>query len=83
MTTISLPADCSRDAALATWETIRSTGPGAVTFNASAVEKIGQAMLQVLLVAGAGQPVIQPSAAMVDAARLAGLDLLIGEGQAA
>lgn len=80
MTTIKLPADCTGEAALSHWPRLQTDCADAVAFDGSAVERIGQAMLQVLLVAGKGRPVTDASKALVEAAGLAGLDTLIDEG---
>ena len=79
MTSMTLPADCSREAALALWAGLQAEGVTKPTFDGGAVEKIGQAMVQVLLVAGEGRPIANPSPALADALRLAGLEeVLLG-----
>ncbi|MEM7690113.1 MAG: STAS domain-containing protein [Pseudomonadota bacterium] len=78
MNTLSLPANCDRAATKAFYTDIcEGLGPAPLTIDASAVEKIGQAMFQVLVAASAGDGgvvIAAPSAAFCEAAKLAGLD---------
>ncbi len=81
MNTLSLPASCDRAATKALYTDIcEALGPAPLAIDASAVEKIGQAMLQVLVSANrsdGGIVVTAPSQAFCEAAKLAGLDHLI------
>lgn len=76
MNTVILPAVCSRSAAEALLpELVTAMGQGQVTIDGSAVTQVGQAILQLLVSArrsGEGAT-IAPSAALCDAAMLAGL----------
>lgn len=89
MTTIALPPNCDRAAARALLPDIRDAlGPRPVAIDASAVERIGQAMLQVLVAAArsdSGITLVSPSAALVDALALTGLDAALANeiGEAA
>ncbi|MEM6493028.1 MAG: STAS domain-containing protein [Pseudomonadota bacterium] len=86
MNTISLPANCDRAAAKALYTDIcEALGPAPLVIDAAAVEKVGQAMLQILISANRsdGGIVVQaPSAAFLEAARLAGLETLIASEDA-
>jgi len=83
METIALPADCNRDAAKALHAQLTGSTAAELTIEAGAVEKIGQAVLQVLLAARLHQPgttIANPSPAMRDAVQLVGLDSPLFEG---
>lgn len=76
MNSITLPARCDRAAAEALWpELVAAMGNGATRIDASAVEHVGQAMLQLLVSArrSGGGAVITGSPALHDAADLTGL----------
>lgn len=76
MNCITLPARCDRAAAEAIWpEFVAALGNGAIRVDGSAVEHVGQAVLQLLVSARrSGDGVeITASAALQDAARLTGL----------
>jgi anti-anti-sigma regulatory factor len=76
MTTIVLPPRCDRAAAEALLpEFVAALGSKAIAVDGSAVSHAGQAILQVLASAraSAAGAVITPSAALLDAAQLAGL----------
>jgi anti-anti-sigma regulatory factor len=79
MTTILLPVDCSRDAALALWPQLQAARQE-VIIDGSAVEKIGQIMLQVLLMAGGHGVIANPSPALEEAITLTGLRARLLEG---
>lgn len=83
MSTIILPADCGRDSALTVLEQLRAAAAGPPAIDASAVQTIGQAMLQVLLAARRDHPslaIANPSPALCDAAQLTGVsDALLGK----
>ena len=73
---VTLPARCDRAAAEAIWpELVAALGNGAIHIDATAVEHVGQAVLQVLVSArrSGGGAVITASPALKDAARLTGL----------
>lgn len=76
MNTVTLPASCTRTAAEALLpELVAAIGTGPIAIDGSAVTQVGQAMLQLLVSArrtGEGAT-ITPSAALLDAAMLAGL----------
>jgi hypothetical protein len=76
MNSITLPARCDRAAAEAIWpEMVAAFGSGAIRIDGSAVDHVGQAMLQLLVSArrsGDGA-VITPSSALHEAAKLTGL----------
>lgn len=76
MNSITLPARCDRAAAEAIWpELIAAMGDGPTAIDGSAVEHVGQAMLQLLVSArrsGGGAAIIA-SAELKDAAALTGL----------
>jgi anti-anti-sigma regulatory factor len=80
MRIIQLPARCDRAAAQALLPELQAAlGSGPLQIDASATEQVGQAMLQVLLSArrtGEGAQ-ITPSPALLQTARLAGLDLAL------
>jgi len=76
MNSITLPARCDRAAAEAIWpELVAAMGNGATRIDGSAVELVGQAMLQLLVSArrSGGGAVITASPALQDAASLTGL----------
>ncbi|MGY6637455.1 MAG: hypothetical protein ABS49_07100 [Erythrobacter sp. SCN 62-14] len=81
MTTLALPPNCDRAAARALLPDIRDAlGPHSLTIDASAVERIGQAMLQVLVAAArseSGITIARPSAAFTEMLRLTGLDSVL------
>ena len=80
MSTIDLPADCGREAAATLWSRLHAAPVGSVTLNGAGVQRIGQAMLQVLLMAGGSAVLAAPSPVLASAARLAGLNReLLGE----
>ncbi|MEZ5709947.1 MAG: STAS domain-containing protein [Blastomonas sp.] len=90
MRIIELPEHCDRAATeLLVAEMTQAVHEGDVTINGSAVARIGQAMLQLLLSAvrtarGLDRTlVIQPSEAMDEAMRLAGVETAIMNGAAA
>lgn len=84
---ITLPPICDRSAATALYpEFAESLGPVPLAIDASRVERIGQAMLQVLVSAARseGGIVVQaPSPAFSAALALTGLERAIMEGVAA
>jgi anti-anti-sigma regulatory factor len=84
---ITLPPVCDRAAAAALYpEIAESLGPEPLAIDAERVEKIGQAMLQVLVSASrsdGGIAIHQPSAAFTAALGLTGLDHIVMEGGAA
>lgn len=76
MSSITLPGRCDRAAAEAIWpEFVAALGNGALSIDGSAVEHVGQAMLQLLVSArrSGGGAEIQASPALKEAARLTGL----------
>lgn len=83
MSVITLPARCDRAAAEALLpEFVAAMGDGAIRIDASGVDAIGQAMLQVLVSArktGRGAE-IAPSPALEEAARLTGLTGILFDG---
>ncbi len=83
MNILTLPSSCDRAATRALHtEICEGLGPAPLTIDASAVEKIGQAMLQVLVAANAsdgGILIAEPSAAFCEAVKLAGLEALLTE----
>lgn len=82
MNTILLPARCDRAAAEALLPDFQAAlGTGALTINASATQQVGQAMLQLLVSArrSCERTTIQPSPALIDAARLTGLEAVLFE----
>lgn len=84
---ITLPAICDRGAATALYpELAESLGPVPLVVDAARVERIGQAMLQLLVSAArseGGIAIQHPSPAFSAALRLAGLDQVVMEGVAA
>jgi anti-anti-sigma regulatory factor len=82
VTTIALPRTCDRAAARALLPDIRdAVGPQPAVVDASAVERIGQAMLQLLVAAArseSGITLAAPSTAFAEAATLAGLAAVLG-----
>lgn len=83
---IALPPVCDRAAAAALYpELSESLASSAIAIDASRVERIGQAMLQVLVSAArteGGIAIHQPSAAFAASLRLAGLEQVVMEGLA-
>jgi len=81
---ITLPPICDRSAAAALYpEIAESLGPAPLAIDAAKVERIGQAMLQLLVSAArteGGIAIHQPSEAFTAALRLAGLDHILLEG---
>ncbi len=77
MSGITLPARCDRAAAEAIWpEFVAAMGNGATQVDGSGVEHVGQAVLQLLVSArrsGGGAHIVA-SAALIEAARLTGLE---------
>ncbi len=76
MNSITLPARCDRAAAEAIWpELVAAMGNRAMTIDGSAVEHVGQAMLQLLVSArrSGGGAIITASPALKDAAAMTGL----------
>jgi anti-anti-sigma regulatory factor len=86
MRNIVLPARCDRAATEALLPEFQAAqGTGALSIDARETRQIGQAMLQLLISArrtGEGA-VITPSPALLDAARLAGLESVLFEGSIA
>jgi anti-anti-sigma regulatory factor len=84
---ITLPPICDRSAAAALYpEIAESLGPAPLAIDASRVERIGQAMLQLLVSAArseGGITIQQPSPALIAALRLSRLDHVVMEGMAA
>ena len=84
MHTVTLPAICDRAAARALYpELCDHIGPERVCVDASAVERVGQAMLQLLASAAGTQSGIiltRPSERFVAATQLAGLENILGTG---
>lgn len=84
---ISLPPICDRSAAAALYpELAEALGPVPLAVDASRVERIGQAMLQVLVSAArseGGIAVQNPSPAFTAALALTGLEQIVMEGVAA
>jgi anti-anti-sigma regulatory factor len=81
---ITLPAVCDRSAASALYpELAEAIGAIPLAVDASRVEKIGQAMLQMLVSAArseGGIAIRQPSPAFTAALLLSGLDHIVLEG---
>jgi len=81
---IALPPVCDRSAAAAMYpEMAEALGATPLAVDASRVEKIGQAMLQLLVSAArteGGIAIHQPSVAFTAALGLTGLDHIIMEG---
>ncbi len=82
MTTITLPAQCTREAALTLLSQAREHPSGKLTIDASDVETMSQAMLQVLLVVLDGRQLTSPSATLADLVRKVGLGPQMLEGVA-
>jgi anti-anti-sigma regulatory factor len=86
MPMITLPSVCDRAAAAALYpELAESLGPAPLAVDAGRVERVGQAMLQLLVSAArseGGIQVQQPSAAFTAALRLTGLEHVLMEGVA-
>lgn len=86
MNTLALPENCDRAAAKAIYTDLcEGLGPAPLAIHADDVEKIGQAMLQVLVAAHAsdgGIVITQPSPAFCEAVKLAGLESLLMEPSA-
>jgi anti-anti-sigma regulatory factor len=84
---ITLPPICDRSAAAALYpEIAESLGPAPIAIDAGRVERIGQAMLQLLVSASrteGGIAIHQPSAAFTAALRLTCLDHVVMEGLSA
>ncbi len=84
---ITLPPICDRSAAAAVYpEMAEAIGAVPLAIDAARVERIGQAMLQLLVSAArteGGIQIHQPSAAFTAAVRLAGLENVVLEGTAA
>lgn len=83
---IALPPVCDRAAAAAIYpELSESLGAHALVIDAARVERIGQAMLQLLVSAArteGGIAIHAPSEAFAAALRLAGLEQVVMEGVA-
>ena len=80
MTAITLPARCDRAAAealLPEFQTVQ--GSGVLHIDASQTTQIGPAMLQLLVAArrGSDGAVIKPGSALIEAARLTGLEEIL------
>jgi anti-anti-sigma regulatory factor len=84
---ITLPTICDRSAAIALFpELADSLGPVPLAIDAARVERIGQAMLQMLVSAArseGGIAIQNPSQAFIAALQLTGLDQIVMEGVAA
>ncbi len=84
---ITLPPVCDRSAASAIYpEIAESLGPAPLVVDAARVERIGQAMLQLLVSASrteGGIAIHQPSPAFTAALELARLDHVVMEGLSA
>ena len=80
---LTLPTICDRAAARALHPDIRdAVGNEPLAIDASEVERIGQAMLQLLVSAAntdAGITIESPSTAVIEAMRTAGLETVLGE----
>ena len=77
MTAITRPARCDRAAAEAQLPEFQSAqGAGVLHIDASQTTQVGQAMLQLLVAArrGSDGAVIRPGAALLEVARLTGLE---------
>jgi anti-anti-sigma regulatory factor len=83
---ITLPPVCDRSAAAAIYpELAEALGPAPLVLDASRVERIGQAMLQVLVSAArteGGIAIHKPSTAFTAALALTRLDHVVMEGMA-
>lgn len=76
MNSVTLPSRCDRAAAEAVWpELVAALGNGPIRIDGSAVEHVGQAILQLLVSArhSGGSAMITASPALREAARLTGL----------
>ncbi len=85
MTTIKLPPRCDRNSVVALLpEFVAAQAGQRVTIDATEVEQVGQAALQLLVSARgtAEGATIEPSAALIDAAQLAGLTEILFDGEA-
>lgn len=84
---ITLPTICDRSATIALYpEFAESLGPAPLPVDAARVERIGQAMLQLLVSAArseGGITIHQPSPAFTAALALTGLNHIVMEGVAA
>lgn len=84
---IALPSVCDRAAAAALYpEIAEALGPAPLAIDAAKVERVGQAVLQVLVSASrseGGIAIHRPSAAFSAALALTGLAPIIMEGSAA
>lgn len=84
---ITLPPICDRSAAAALYpEIAESLGPTPLAIDAARVERIGQAMLQLLVSAArseGGITIHQPSPALTAALELTRLDAVVLEGMGA
>ena len=82
MNTVTLPTICDRAAARSLYpELLEAVGATTVTVEAGSVERIGQAMLQLLVSASeteSGISLHSPSEPLVNAIRLAGLEASLG-----
>lgn len=77
MSSVTLPVRCDRAAAEALWpELVAAVGNEATEIDASGVEHVGQAVLQLLVSArrSGGGAHIKASSALREAARLTGLE---------
>ncbi|MFB0613070.1 STAS domain-containing protein [Aurantiacibacter poecillastricola] len=87
MTTIELPTHCDRKATAALLpELLDAVDAGPVRIDGAKVERMGMAMLQVLLAARRSAPALKladPSGAMREALSLAGQQSLLDEGEGA
>ena len=85
MTTIKLPPRCDRAAIQALVpDFVAAQSAGQFAIDASEVEQIGQAALQLLVAARKAGPgaSIRPSAALRDAAQITGLSTVLFDGEA-
>lgn len=87
MHTIELPPHCDRAAAAALYPELVEAVSGTPTpIDASKVERLGQAMMQLLVSAaatGGGIALQNPSAQFRDARQMAGLDAVLLDGDGA
>jgi len=83
---LTLPANCDRAAAKVTYTDVcEALGHSVLTIEAGSVDKIGQAMLQVLVAASkcdGGIEIMNPSPAFVETVTLTGLEALLSENSA-
>lgn len=77
MKTYELPANCNREAALTLFAFLKENSDQDVTIDASAVETIGQQMLQTLLAARAGITIAKPSKSLREVAELVAVESLL------